>query len=337
MAYWKMIRWFVTLVVVCLIVDGEIAQAAPLRSFKGFVQLNYELSRSRGATRHEFLLNEAELDFAHRFSRYVSLAVDANLVHTHLRLDTAIALVDALFEQAIIDLNFTGKHWTLRLRLGKFNSPLGLEPTDGNEKSEVTPGILGVRALPGDLTGLSVYGTYKWLSLELFVVNGWDQLVDLNSDKTVGAVVSLRVDPVLVQLGVISGRRQPLVVNPEHLDARLTAANLSLQLLLLKFGLEVVLEAVLGHVAGIAGGQLWWGVEATVTYKPVTRFGVSGRYMIFRDAHGLSVLPGQSEAASLTLQWLPVAVFRLLGEYRVDLQQGKITAQTVVVSAIASF
>jgi len=83
-----------------------------------------------------------------------------------------------------------GKDSALTLSFGKFDHPFGSEEIDSQLNMNYSHSFLYFYSQPAAQTGFTV--EYQWtadLRTRLFVVNGWDRVVDNNRGKTLGAHV----------------------------------------------------------------------------------------------------------------------------------------------------
>jgi hypothetical protein len=80
------------------------------------------------------------------------------------------------------------------LQLGKFNSPIGFEKLDPPDKFQHTHSLIFENGVPENLTGGALLGIFGPFSFNFFLVNGWNKVVDDNSDKAIGSRIGFLVD-----------------------------------------------------------------------------------------------------------------------------------------------
>jgi hypothetical protein len=97
----------------------------------------------------------------------------------------------------------------LRFDLGKFVTHLGYELIEGYDgyNDNYSRGLLFNYAIPLTHTGVKVgYTINSMVSVMGMVVNGWDQAVDLNKSKSIGAQLALTpAPPVAIYLNYMGG------------------------------------------------------------------------------------------------------------------------------------
>jgi Putative beta-barrel porin-2, OmpL-like. bbp2 len=101
----------------------------------------------------------------------------------------------------------------VRVEAGKFVTPLGLEVIEGWDgyNDNASRSFLFGYAIPFTHTGLRVTATAKRVSGLVMVVNGWDNLKDNNTGKTMAGQLTLAPSDVLsFVVTAITGPEQPL-------------------------------------------------------------------------------------------------------------------------------
>ena len=173
----------------------------------------------------------------------------------------------------------------LTLWLGRFDAPLGFERDDEPLNFQPTPSFNFEFARPVKFTGLlAQYTPLPELSMAGFVVNGWDQPLDENKGKTIGARVSvLPFEYTGISFTGVYGPEQP---DDTH-DKRLFLGS--------DFTAQPIRELIVGGElnygreddAAIGDGDgKWVGGLVTGFLRFAPNLGLTLRYDIFDDRDG---------------------------------------------------
>ncbi|MBD3169758.1 MAG: outer membrane beta-barrel protein [candidate division Zixibacteria bacterium] len=75
----------------------------------------------------------------------------------------------------------------LNLSFGKFNAPMGFEGVDAPELYQYSKAMVSEYGMPTNLTGAMLSANLFWgFDMSVYLCNGWDQNVDVNTSKTIG-------------------------------------------------------------------------------------------------------------------------------------------------------
>jgi len=177
----------------------------------------------------------------------------------------------------------------LRLDFGKFVTHMGAELIEGYDgyNDNYSRSFLFNYAIPLTHTGVKAsYTLGSALSAMLMVVNGWDNVRDGNSGKSVGAQLTLTpASPVTVYLNYIGG--------PEKTDTNGYARNVfdvvatwkALKTLTLGLNGDYGRETD-ASLAEPGADAVWKGIAAYARYDLTSRFAVALRGETFRDEGG---------------------------------------------------
>lgn len=238
----------------------------------------------------------------------------------------------------------------LHVDAGKFVTHCGAEVIEGYDgwNDNATHSFLFGFAIPFTHTGVRAsYSFSPRVAATAMIVNGWDDAVDDNRSKSVGAQLALTPDPrVALLVNGLIGAEQPGderdlrrlldVVATLKPSARVTVvANLDL-------GSE-------DHAAPTVppGAATWSGIAGSARVTVSERFALIGRAEAFRDADGARTGVAQTLSEfTLTPEWrlTPHAVLR--GDLRVDGSDHDVFAEgsrpvdhqtTVLVNLLAWF
>ena len=230
----------------------------------------------------------------------------------------------------------------LTVIVGKFASLAGAEVIASASDTNASRSILFGYAVPYTHTGVrATYAATDTVSVILGVNNGWDQVADTNTDKTVELGFSATPSKMFSLAGVyysgneLSGGFPNSGMNATALTA-LQATNGSRQLLNLVAtlnatdALSFVLEYDNGSQAnaslanGTTGTATWDGAAVYVNYQLNDKWRTSLRseYLNDKDGYKLTYVAGAGgqkwSETTLTLAYMPAASFELRGEVRGD-------------------
>lgn len=189
----------------------------------------------------------------------------------------------------------------LRLDIGKMVTTAGYEVVEGYDgyDDNATRSFLFGYAQPTTHTGLrATYAFSDMVSANVMLVNGWDDVKDRNSGKTVGAGLTLSPTPKL-------SLTANYLCGPERTDDDADARSLLDFVAVLKpgdaltLGLNVDRGTEEGLTAG-GGSATWWGVAGYLRVGLTSSFAVTLRAEYFDDADGVRTGTAQ-ELKELTL------------------------------------
>lgn len=201
----------------------------------------------------------------------------------------------------------------LQIDVGKFVTPVGYELIEGYDgwNDNYSRSLLFGYAIPFTHTGLrATYAFSSHVTLLALVVNGWDNVVDNNTAKSVGAQLLLSpVDKLSLSAGILTGperenndadARRVIDVCMQYrpFSAVTIGANIDL-------GSEAA--AVANPATDATSDATWSGVAAYVRYTLDDAFSLSLRAESFRDADGARTGHAQT-----------LSELTLTPEYRVD-------------------
>jgi len=202
----------------------------------------------------------------------------------------------------------------LQIDFGKFATPLGAEVIETNGNWNYSRSILFSYAIPFNHTGIRATETLnsKW-SVYGMVVNGWNNVTDNNTSKTLGAGFSFTPSSLVsVAENVISG---PEGTGNNH-DLRtvsdtIVTVNPSSSLSFMgnyDFGEDKT-----------GGTNRWQGVAGYIHYAINTRIAITPRVEWYSDPQGFTTgVAQQLREATLTLEYKAGDHAMTRAEYRVD-------------------
>jgi hypothetical protein len=278
------------------------AQGNPI-SVTGMVDVNFNenlnnpLSRMNGyrafdVNENQFNLNEARLTFQKAASP-VGFRVDLAYGQTmdvvnsdaNLGADKSLKNVEQAYLTAIIPVG-SG----ITVNAGKMLTHMGGEVIESAADINYSRSFLFTYAIPYWHVGASAGYTFcPQFSAVLYVYNGWNNVIDNNSDKTLGAEITWTPSPVFSFIeNFIGGAEEPNANNKRYVyDSifNLQAAD----------ALFVTLNADYGQEANSpVGFAVWKGAALTgkYTFSSVSAIAARGEY--YYDQNGFTTLTPQA-------------------------------------------
>ncbi|RQV99509.1 hypothetical protein EH220_01540 [bacterium] len=151
----------------------------PQLKLNGFLDGSY--SGNLDQKTNGFSFDQAEIDIQTKLGERGSLRADVEWVND------GTGIMTANLEQGYMAIDVPCKIHPFNFMFGKFNAPIGLELLDPNEMYQYSHSLLFDYGLPTNLTGGRLNFDFgKGIDLAAYVVNGWDENSDMNSQKTVG-------------------------------------------------------------------------------------------------------------------------------------------------------
>lgn len=144
----------------------------------GFADASYFYAGNSGE--NTFGLDQIEVDVHKSLGENGSIRADLEWVSDGVGGFTVEA------EQGYINYtpSFLG---SFSLTFGKFNAPIGFELLDAPDMYQFSHALVFDNGLPTNLSGAMISGELsEHLDLSVYVCNGWDQNVDINTGKTAG-------------------------------------------------------------------------------------------------------------------------------------------------------
>ncbi|WP_297308721.1 outer membrane beta-barrel protein, partial [Neptuniibacter sp.] len=148
-------------------------------SFTGFIDGSYYYDGPSAS--NSFGFDQAEVNIEKNIGEVGSLRADVEWVSDGaggFALDAEQGYV-TFSPKALGPVSFT---------FGKFNAPIGFELLDAPDMYQYSHALVFNYGLPTNVTGAMVSADFgSGLDWSVYIVNGWDQNVDLNTGKTIGS------------------------------------------------------------------------------------------------------------------------------------------------------
>jgi len=190
----------------------------------------------------------------------------------------------------------------LVLDVGKFVTPIGAEVIESQDNWNYTRSILFGFAIPFYHTGVrATYVASDRLSLSGYLVNGWNNTLETNSDKTFAASAAFTPNEQVSWVANFMAGNEDDVDGDGEEDLRwlfdTTLSFVATDMLTLMANFDYGQESDL--IATDEAGS-WWGIAAYARYQPRANWAFAGRFEHIDDSDGGFMGIGQT-AQSLTV------------------------------------
>jgi hypothetical protein len=216
----------------------------------------------------------------------------------------------------------TGTHGNLTLDFGKFVTPIGAEVIETKDNWNYSRGLLFSFAVPFYHTGVrATYAVNDKVSLAGYLVNGWDNVVDNNSAKSVGFVGTFKPGSKWTLVtNVLVGKEQASSVSDQTriiLDGILTF-NVNDDIALMAnydFGKDYFADIL----PGVRGAEAnWQGIAGYAKVKLSDKVTITNRYEFFDDRQGFRTGTAQELQSYTATAMFPWEGATFWTEYRRD-------------------
>lgn len=179
----------------------------------------------------------------------------------------------------------------LQIDVGKFVTPAGAEVIETKDNWNYSRGILFSYAIPYNHFGARAKYTFNdKFSLTGYLVNGWNNVIDNNSGKTIG--FSAAFNPTK-KLSIIEN----YLAGPEIADSNAKWRQLSDTVVTYSATPKLSLMANYDYgrdgMVGFAKPVYWTGIAGYAKYAFNDKYAVAGRYEYFNDHDGFTTLTAQ--------------------------------------------
>ena len=283
----------------------------------GFVDASFFYDDNAGSS--TFSLDEVEVDIIKELSAGISIRTDLNFRN----MDDDDGSLDAgdILEQGYMTFRLPIAE-PLDFTFGKFNAPIGFELLDPVDMFQFSHALVFDLGIPTNVTGVMLTSKpTDALDINLYLVNGWDQLSDNNKDKTVGGRIGLTVsEKVGFGVSFIYGVERADEDSDKRfvldLDATLNPSESTLIGLEVNYGTE---ENVPQSLPLPDKDADWLGFLIMVHHDLTPSAGVTLRYDFFDDKDaGRTGTVQQLQAVTLALTLSLSEGAGVLAEYRHD-------------------
>lgn len=241
------------------------------------------------------------------------------------------------FEQAFISFPCPLTNGTVTV--GKFVTPFGAEVIEAKDNMNISRGFLFNYAIPLHHTGIKYDKTLGPVSITAGLANGWDNMKDNNTGKTVLAQFGYQVTPkIKATLGGAYGPEQAsgspsTGKNARSLIDAIVTFNPTDKLSLLA-NADWGVEEGLAPVSSTNLTQNWQGIAVAGKYAFTDKTSAAVRFENFSDDGSRTALgaPVVLDSITLTLQHMMNGVIYRL-EYRGDSSNKKIYTDNSAVAA----
>ena len=253
----------------------------PALSISGFVDVSYYYDGNSGG--NTFGLDQVETDVEKSIGEIGSIRADLEWFN-----DGAGGFALEVEQGYVIFSPGVLNSWSLTF--GKFNAPIGFELLDAPDMFQYSHALVFDYGLPTNLTGGMLTGGFgKGFDLSVYLCNGWDQNVDVNTGKTFGG----RIGYTFGELGVIGlSAIRGAESGPEGdilnvFDVDLTATPTE----------KLTLGGEFNHGSEDTGGTTaaWTGLLLMTHYDFKEYYGLTFRYDFFDDSDATRLGSGIAE------------------------------------------
>jgi hypothetical protein len=204
----------------------------------------------------------------------------------------------------------------LQLDVGKFMTPIGNEVIKTRDNWNYSRSLLFTLAEPYYHAGVRAsYPINDHFSLSGLLVNGWNNVVDNNTGKTVGVQATLKPTASFTII-------QSYMGGPEQADDNTDWRHLSDTVVTYTVTPTVSLAMNYDYGRDTVGGSsvTWQGVAAYLRYQPKPWFAIAPRAEYYDDPDGTTTGVAQKiKEATLTMEFTPKGGLLLRAEYRRDM------------------
>lgn len=202
----------------------------------------------------------------------------------------------------------------LSIDVGKFVTPAGAEVIETQDNWNYSRSLLFSWAIPYYHAGVRAsYAVSNTVTATGFVLNGWNNVKDNNSSKTVAGQIVFAPTPRFSIAGVwMGGAEQTDIGGWRNLIDAVVNVEITP-------AIKLQVNADLARDRGLGPGVGWHGVSAAVRAQLTPEWAIAPRVEWFADPQGASTGVIQDVAeATLTVQRAIIAGLAARAEYRVD-------------------
>jgi hypothetical protein len=259
-------------------------------------------------------LQQAEFDVIGNWNDRVFFRTDFQYDAYYFDASTPVGFLGSFVEQANVDVQFYDKA-ALRFGGGRFAAPFGFEALDPVDRPIGSYSQVFNYMDPFLFTGLRFSGAYEWFDFVVYLSQGYEVIVDNNTDKTVGWRLGFKPGAA-AYLGFAGTYGSENVGN---VDPRL---NLSIDYTItptdkLLLGGELTFRNQMGADSGMDDDTRALGFLFEGAYRFHEYFGLAFRGDTIQDFDG--IIFGTGDALS-TYSWTLAPTVHVLGHARIQLE-----------------
>ena len=227
--------------------------------------------------------------------------------------DPAPGFANSTIEQAYLSY-MPGKKGTVQIDFGKFVTPVGAEVIEAKDNWNYSRSFLFSLAIPYYHEGIRfAYSPSAKVTLGATLTNGWSNVTDNNSGKTVGLQAILKPNAALSwTVNYMVGPEQAAASPVRNLFDTTLAYTVSPKLSLMAnydYGSDTISDA----------GVSWQGIAAYLKYQPNAWFALVPRYEFLDDSDGFMTGASQNlREFTLTAEFKAKDGVLMRVEYRDD-------------------
>ena len=205
---------------------------------------------------------------------------------------------------------------SLQFDFGKFVTMMGNEVIETKDNWNYSRGLLFALAVPYYHMGMRVvYSPNDKVTLQGHLVNGWNNVVDNNTGKSVGGSITYKpTSAVTIVQNWMGGPEQ----NNDNADWRHTLDTIVTYTATPKVSLALNYDY--GHDTYTNVSTVWQGVAAYLKYQPNAMFALTPRYEYFKDRDAFTTGAAQNlQEFTLTAEFKHKDGVLMRIEYRGDM------------------
>jgi hypothetical protein len=199
----------------------------------------------------------------------------------------------------------------LQIDFGKFVTNAGAEVIEAKDNWNYSRSLLFALAIPYYHAGIRVvYAPSDKVSLMAGVVNGWNNVAENNTGKTVMASVTFKPNGSSSIIGNYIGGPETAGTNDNFRNLLDVVAS---------YTVDPKLSVMGNFDVGKDGDSKWWGVAGYLKYQATDMVAVVPRVEYYDDQNGFSTgIVQKLKEATVTLEIKPASSFMWRIEYRGD-------------------
>lgn len=190
----------------------------------------------------------------------------------------------------------------LQIDFGKFVTPMGFEVIETKDNWNYSRSLLFALAIPYYHMGLrAAYSPHEKVALAGYLVNGWNDAVDNNTGKSLGASVTFKPTGAVTLIeNYMGGPEQPGTnAGWRHTSDTILSYTINKQT-------SIAVNYDYGHDGGptsptVPSGVTWQGVAGYLKYQANDSFALVPRYEYLKDKNGFMTGVPQDALQELTL------------------------------------
>lgn len=287
-------------------------------------------------------INEIELALQYDYGTFVSTRVALNYMDRILPYN-GISIIDSIVQEGFVQVNAGfGKNWKFYSVLGRYLATPGWESVNPVDRVQMTQSLVN-DSTPSTTTGAKLGIAGSWLDFNVQVVNGFDQLKELDTLPTLGVSAAMTFGLFQISTSFFTGN-EPYYVKENATAEEKQIGMFDFQLVFALPNNRFLAVGEFVVAASLLKPVLWYGMQFTLhgMFHPKW-IGATLRYSRLGDQQNLRGFNGDIDEVSFALLSRPYQGLQIMTEYRIDLtqsvgdSQARIKSHTVGLKMIYRF